>query len=275
MLRIRDRNWPGFVSPQNFIRRRLPVAAASAGEVDHSAVAAASDSLGAGRERRDPPADEPLPALHQLNRRRKATISFLCGFLLLDLDGWSSPAFHGHFAFFLSPFFTRFLDSGEGCEVALVEPSSFHAIVILDPFEHGGNKQGKWEERGHGDRMFLVREPCVRDFLKGCCPPALVLVVLLHPNRKRSLVLFCRPSRGENRGKRSKCRLCSCGRHGTSCHDSRAMNTPSAMLPLLPFPSFLPSMLEKIKNHRSMKRGRLPWRCFATFSTIKKSYREW
>ncbi|URE40392.1 hypothetical protein MUK42_12804, partial [Musa troglodytarum] len=48
------------------------------------AVAAASGSLGAGRERRDPPADEPLPALHQLNRRRKATIPV---FLRIPLAG--------------------------------------------------------------------------------------------------------------------------------------------------------------------------------------------
>ncbi|URD91819.1 hypothetical protein MUK42_01402 [Musa troglodytarum] len=38
-------------------------------------VTAASDSLGAGRERFDPAADETDPALHQLNRRRTATIS--------------------------------------------------------------------------------------------------------------------------------------------------------------------------------------------------------
>ncbi|RRT49442.1 hypothetical protein B296_00025466 [Ensete ventricosum] len=38
-------------------------------------VTAASDSLGAGRERFVPAADEPDPALHQLNRRRTATIS--------------------------------------------------------------------------------------------------------------------------------------------------------------------------------------------------------
>ncbi|KAJ8486360.1 hypothetical protein OPV22_018845 [Ensete ventricosum] len=46
---------------------------AAAGDGYDLAVDAASGSLGAGRERRDPSADEPLPALHQLNRRRKAT----------------------------------------------------------------------------------------------------------------------------------------------------------------------------------------------------------
>ncbi|THU72438.1 hypothetical protein C4D60_Mb04t12140 [Musa balbisiana] len=53
---------------------------AAAGDGTDSAVDAASGSLGAGRERRDPSADEPLPALHQLNRRRKATtFSFFRG----------------------------------------------------------------------------------------------------------------------------------------------------------------------------------------------------